>query len=1174
MIRKYARMRNKGKRFLVCCMALGLLFSASNFNNVQAAYVAPDSYNTVVNGNSGGSRLEAEGTLGSYHFLNNYNVNTTDDASNAVKGGALHLNAQIVNMGFMNMSSNMLTNSLFENNTGDYGGGLYLEPADTSMLRNVRFVSNNALIHGGGLKISDANMALSPMFQISDSLFERNHAGAYGGGIHIGGNAYMINIINTSFIGNTAGQSGGAVYVNLYDSNGKVRFTSNSGEEIVFRGNMEGVNDEFRTPESNAIHIANGNVELKTMSNSESKITFDDSISGTVIDHTDSQGNLASKEYKGNLHIISDKGGEITLNNQIKNLNLVHKSGTLRLNTSDKLADGASILQNVNLTFSPDGNDSIRFDLANGKLDNLLINNLSITEPTGDQKLLIALDVDLNQGLSDFFEVKGGSTGTLKFDTDHFELNIIDDGNADKFQLIGGVPDSFLTGELVQFSENGKYKFTVGEGGFINVTREDTSGLPEAVASDEAIREYVALKNIKLTQSLGAMGGESLTINMKDFALDGNKNQGITLASNQRLTIKNANGANGGLSNFYTDGNGAAVNNIGGAVTITDSVVSNNVSDGKGGAIYALGGAVTINADTKDVVFRNNIHEAAAQPIDPDAPIVTKAAAGSKNDIYLENAADGTKATLAVNGSKNTIIESGIAGNGEITKNDAGIMKLGGDNSKFTGDVYLNGGEVQLLSGASYFNAQNTFVKNNSRINLANNNPNDVVNFGNLDLDGNAKLGIDLDGKNNLSDKIGAISVTGDGKILIDNINVMSYGSGKSTFDIITLDEATKDSPLLGLVELSPEAKKVMSPIFKYQADFDSNTGVMSLVSGSRGDKNSYNPSILATPVALQTAAQAGIKEAVNYAFEHNDAFTKLPYNERFAQLNSNKYAISEFNGQMPLYNGQAEGNAVWFRPYTVFEEIDLSHGPKVDNLSYGSLIGFDAKFKERKHGWTSISSGFLGYHGSSLDYGDIDIMSNGALLGLTKNYYRKNFWTALTMAGNIGLGKVSEMYGDDDIVHLSGAVSSKTGYNIEMADGKFIIQPNIGLSYYISKIFDYTNEAGVRINSDPLNSFEIKPGVRLVGNTKGGWQPYLSAAMVWNAFDKTDVRADGIKLPGMNMDPYVEYGLGFQRIVNNDFTCYLQSLVRNGGRTGVALTGGMSWAIGADDTHKYRIHL
>ena len=68
--------------------------------------------------------------------------------------------------------------------------------------------------------------------------------------------------------------------------------------------------------------------------------------------------------------------------------------------------------------------------------------------------------------------------------------------------------------------------------------------------------------------------------------------------------------------------------------------------------------AVTLNADTKDVVFRNNIHEAAAQPIDPDAPIVTKAATGSKNDIYLENAADGTKATLAVNGSKTPLLKA------------------------------------------------------------------------------------------------------------------------------------------------------------------------------------------------------------------------------------------------------------------------------------------------------------------------------------------------------------------------------------------------------------------------------------------------------------------------------------------------------------------------------------
>lgn len=1179
-------MRNKGKRFLVCCMALGLLFSMGAISPSYSAYQKPENYKNTV------TERPDMGLLPNVEFVDTYSfINIKNNEDNNYDGGALSISSS----DYFNkpIGAPDIGNSSFSGITGaNRGGALFIWSNSSIIIENSSFVGNSAF--NGGAIYSYG----SP--QITNAIFENNFATLNGGAVNIDGSPLMAQFTNVDFLNNKAGLYGGALFVDTSKADWTLgaRIWVDDGQTHYMSGNIQqnGISDSAGT--ANAIYIWDGQVDLQTRNGADSKLVIDDGIEG--LDIANAKLNVISGRSKDDVPY----GGSISLNNEVKNVQLTHKSGTLLLNHNNKLADGAAILNNVDLKFQPDGGNNLRFDLANGKMDNLLIRNLSITEPKGDQKLLIALDVNLKDGTSDFFNVEGTITGGFKFDAEHFEFNIVEEGTADKFQ-ISNREDIFTAtgkGEVVQYNGLGKYVFTVGEDGYVNVTGDPLATIYDAVA-DEGIRSFRLpdATDVVLNKDLGTLGGEALIVDLAGNNFTSTNQKGISLAAGQKLEISNAglldgskfignftnvdgamiNNAGGTVvinnsyvSNNSVTGRGGAIFTEGGTVTITDSILANNSADTTGGAIHVLGGAVVLNADKRDVIFRNNTHEAAVQPVDPDAPIVTKAATGNKNDIYLENAADGTKATLAVNGSKNTIIESGIAGNGEITKNDAGIMKLGGDNSKFTGDVYLNGGEVQLLSGASYFNAKNTFVKNNSRINLANNNPNDVVNFGNLNLDGNAKLGIDLDGKNNLSDKIGAISVTGDGKILIDNINVMSYGSDKSTFDIITLDEATKDSPLLGLVELSPEAKKVISPIFKYQADFDSNTGVMSLVSGPRGDKNSYNPSILATPVALQTAAQAGIKEAVNYAFEHNDAFTKLPYNERFAQLNSNKYAISEFNGQLPLYNGQAEGNAVWFRPYTVFEEIGLSHGPKVDNLSYGSLIGFDAKFKERRHGWTSISSGFLGYQGSSLDYGDIDIMSNGALLGITKNYYRKNFWTALTMAGNIGLGKVSEMYGDDDIVHLSGAVSSKTGYNLEMADGKFIIQPNIGLSYYISKIFDYTNEAGVRINSDPLNSFEIKPGIRLVGNTKGGWQPYLSAAMVWNTFDKTNVRADGIKLPGMNMDPYVEYGLGFQRIVNNDFTCYLQSLVRNGGRTGVALTGGMSWAIGADDTHKYRIHL
>jgi len=1161
-------MKDKGKRFLVCCIAFGLVLFAGSYNFSNAAYREPGHYDNPITEKQTYSK-----GIDSYSF-----ININSPGSNT--GGALWYFPSITGHGGYTIS-----NSLFSGNSAGNGGAIYAD-GDVIKITNSKFSANSAEYLGGAIRIASGLMN-----EIRDSLFEGNIAGTRGGAIHVLSRDYMVmQIFDTDFINNIAGQNGGAMYIALDLNNGHIDFISSDGTVHKISGNVQGYNinndpDWWMSETSNGLFIEKGEVNLKTQGN-DSKWVIDDIIEGSSKwDMDNAKLNISSSKTTNKDGVVVT-GGSITLNNQVKNLILTHQSGTLLL-TGDKISNGASILQDVDLFISPDNSGAdLKFNLANGKIDKLLIRNLSITKPTGEQKLLIALDVNLKEGISDYFEVTQAMSGNIAFNSDYFEFNILEDGDADKFQLFNRDFPFSENGEVIQYTDLAKYVFTIGEDGYINVTKEDTSGLPEAVASDEAIRNYIATKNIKLTQSLNAMGGESLTIDMKNFNLDGNKNQGITLAADQRLEIKNAGSIKGGaLSNFYTDSNGAVVNNIGGTVTITDSTIANNTSDGKGGAIYALGGAVVLNADTKDVILKNNVHEAAIPEINPDVPEapgqpditrVTTAndtqAAGSKNDIYLENASDGTKATLTVNGSKNTIVESGIAGNGDITKNDAGVLKLGGDNSKFTGDVYLNGGEVQLLSGATYFNAQNTHVKNNSRINLANNNPNDVVNFGNLNLDGTAKLGIDIDAKNSLNDKIGALSVTGDVKILIDNINIMSTTNGAVQFDVITLDEATNDSPLLGLVELSPEAKNVMSPIFKYQADFDSNTGVMSLSTGSRGNKNSYNPSILATPVALQAAAQAGIKEAVNYAFEHTDSFTKLPRNERFARVNADKYAISEFNGQLPLYNGQSEGSAFWFRPFTVFESIDLDRGPKVDNLSYGTLIGFDSRFKERRHGWTSLTSSFLGYHGSSLDYGNVDIMSNGALVGITKNYYKKNFWTALSMTGNVGIGEISEMYGDDNIVSLSGAVSSKTGYNMEFNEGKFIIQPNVSLSYYISKIFDYTNEAGVRINSDPLNAFEIKPGIRLIGNTEGGWQPYISAAFVWNTFNDTDVRANGIKLPEMSMDPYVEYGLGIQRVLNNDFTCYLQSLVRNGGRTGVSLTGGMSWAVGR--VNRGRVHL
>ena len=64
---------------------------------------------------------------------------------------------------------------------------------------------------------------------------------------------------------------------------------------------------------------------------------------------------------------------------------------------------------------------------------------------------------------------------------------------------------------------------------------------------------------------------------------------------------------------------------------------------------------------------------------------------------------------------------------------------------------------------------------------------------------------------------------------------------------------------------------------------------------------------------------------------------------------------------------------------------------------------------------------------------------------------------------------------------------------------------------------------------------------------------------------DKTNVMANDVRLPQLSVKPYVEYGVGLQKTWGDRFTGYFQSMVRNGGRTGVALSMGFRWALGKD---------
>lgn len=408
-----------------------------------------------------------------------------------------------------------------------------------------------------------------------------------------------------------------------------------------------------------------------------------------------------------------------------------------------------------------------------------------------------------------------------------------------------------------------------------------------------------------------------------------------------------------------------------------------------------------------------------------------------------------------------------------------------------------------------------------------------------------------------------------------EGVNPASTNSRLHVNQLNLLSDATKDDVKIlfadeefaPIVDYTGENPVAYSPIYKYDVDYKVDEldrlgyFFFNRSAGAGNPSDNFNPSVLATPAAQQSGAQATVTESVRFAFQHADTFTQIPLNIRMTMMD-NRYAISEGTPsyQRPFH---MQNKGVWVKPYTSFESMSLKNGPEVDAITYGTLIGFDSDFHRFKKDWYGVTSVYAGYNGSLIDYANVDTTMNGGMLGITETWYKKKFFTALTLTAGASAGSTSTMYGHENFAMLLGGIGSKTGYNFEFKDGKYIIQPVVFMNYTFVNTFDYTSASGVSIDSDPLHGLQLNPSIRFIANCKNGWQPYASVGMVWNVLNSSKVRANDVLLPRMSIKPYVEYGLGLQRTWAERFTAYGQAMVRNGGRNGVMLSGGMRWSLG-----------
>lgn len=606
---------------------------------------------------------------------------------------------------------------------------------------------------------------------------------------------------------------------------------------------------------------------------------------------------------------------------------------------------------------------------------------------------------------------------------------------------------------------------------------------------------------------------------------EGDRAWGGVIYNDGDATIENSTIENNSISggNNTTVQGGAIYNTANGTVNIIGSNIENNKTvstseNALGGGIYNLGTIIIENSNLENNYGAN----------------------GKLSDIYNDNG------IITVQGDGTTNILSGIAGSGTVNKNGSGVFNLGGINENYTGNFNFEEGTINLLKNASYFSAANTVFNDGVNFNMQNGQINNI-NYGNLTLNGQSNLFVDANLQSKIMDTISANSINGSGNLFVKSVLIEGVPEGEK----ITIPFA--NSTLKNYV--SYQNKTIETPIYNYFSSYDNKSGDFNFT------REGFNPSILVSPVAAQLGGYLVSLETYKNAFSNLDMVMIENQGVLGGFENKNKIAsVNNFTFSPLLIPEERRG--IWFKPYSVFENVPIKNGPDVSNVIYGGIVGGESNLIKLKNNWYSLYGAYFGYNGSHQAYLGNDIYNNGGLFGLTGAVYKKNFFSIVTANVGANSAKAHTSFGSDDFNMLNTGLAQKTGFNFPILNNRLILQPSIMASYTFINTFSFTTASNVHINTKPINALHIEPSLKFIGNFKDYLQPYLAVSFAWNLIDKAKFQANDVYLPDLSIKPYVQYGFGVQKRFKDRVTAFFEGMIRNGGRNGIALVLGLRISI------------
>ena len=1127
--------------------------------------------NNKVTDKSGGG-----GAIMNNQFTNTLNINSSSFNSNSANdGGAI-----------FNVGSLAISNSTFTNNTAQRTGGAIANVSDTKQkvnanltVQNSNFYNNQSDMAGGAIYTDSSLTVKNSNFYnnrtnktVSDENSKGNEESSGLGGGAIFSLIGDLNIEEASFANNETNGNGGAIYSFVGTQSIKNSdFIGNKAEQdggAIYALSLDNSQETTTITDSNFINntaVKNGGA-----------ISLENTQASIIAKNKDVtfSGNTAEKgndiyQNKSITNIYAEDGRRITFNGGIAGNGTINTKGTILLNGA-VTPDAGALAVNVNSgTIKPssenylDGTDltlaeGSTLDLRNGKLGAMNLN--SLTSNNGNLKLdvdvtsealadgILAKTANGNLNLSEVNMMSDMEDGTNSISTtltglDKLTIKTPENGlNALTNDYLYTVKVNSTNATVDRYTQNGSA--TKIDGFTLAVNQTDKIGENNVTLQNE--RSFSAQRDVEITGTglekgwTGNLGGTKLSVNGNGYTVKGGENSGIIVNNGQTLEFTDTN-----IDGFK------ATETTKGALTVKD------------------GGNLNISALNHDVKISN---VTAGQAADGTAL--------DKNAIFLDGSGN-SKVNLTTANSKSITINNDIRSSNvanEITMKGDGTILYNGivdpvtltnenartiHNNKIQDVTYnLNSGMVGFTKESYLSDGNNSLVFNGGMLTLANGAVN-PVNLEALSLNANSNIAVDADLANSKMDTISANNynfANDNVKLNVSGINLLSDAKSEMTTINFVNDDSLKSHISTTVSEVA------YSPIYKYGVAYDPTMGNFEFTRGNASDYKNVNPAVMVAPVAAQLGGYFNQLNAYDQAFSNMDMTMLMTREQRQALKMYNKYAYNgDGFGSVATSSGTIpeERAGVWARPYSSFENVHLKNGPKVSNVMYGTFFGGDSSIKEFKNGFDGIFSAYVGYNGSHQVFNRNSLWQNGGTLGLTGTLYKGNWFGGWTIATGLSGVDANTMYGSEDFGMWSIGTALKTGYNWELLNNKFIIQPHMMVSYSLVDTFNYTNAAGLKISSDPLNAVQLAPGLRFIGNLKDGWQPYLGLDFMWNIMDKTKFDAMETSLPQLSVKPYIQYGVGVQKRWGERSTGYAQAMFRNIGRNGVILSLGYRASFG-----------